>query len=268
MTEEEKKEFEEFLKWKAERNAKKDEVSEEPDTSNQNNDEINKDTTSSGNDNEKAVDNQTNNETVKDTSILPLLIGVFFVILIIIVVVLSSGSSKVAVQSMQEEDIDTVAEIVAPIEIEAEISKKTWDIRTEKDEMTDSKNIWATLLSDNYIKQDFPYEGFTYAKITVRYMKKYGYDVLINITNGQIHGSKYSNENYIIARFDEGSPKKYWYDEAADLSSDVVFVRSKNEFIKKCKEAKKIKIEIPIYKGGRPVFSFEVDESLVWPDNK
>lgn len=267
MTEEEKKEFEEFLKWKAERNAKKDEVSEEPDTSNQNNDEVNKDTTSSGNDNEKVDNNQTNNETVKDTSILPLVIGVFLFFLIIIIVVLSSGSSKVAVQSMQE-DIDTVAEIVAPIEIEAETSKKTWDIRTERDEMTDSKNIWATVLSDNYIRQDFPYEGLTYAKITVRYMKKYGYDVLINITNGQIHGSKYSNENYIIARFDEGSPKKYWFDEAADLSSDVVFVRSKTEFIKKCKEAKKIKIEIPIYKGGRPVFSFEVDESLVWPDNK
>lgn len=267
MTEEEKKEFEEFLKWKAERNAKKDEVSEKTDTSTQNNEEINKDINSSGNDNEKGDNNQTNNETVKDTSILPLVIGIFLLFLIIIIVVLSSGSSKVAVQSMQE-DKDTVAEIVAPIEIEAETSKKTWDIRTEKDEMTDSKNIWATVLSDNYIRQEFPYEGLTYAKITVRYMKKYGYDVLINITNGQIHGSKYSNENYIIARFDEGSPKKYWYDEAADLSSDVVFVRSKNEFIKKCKEAKKIKIEIPIYKGGRPVFSFEVDESLVWPDNK
>lgn len=268
MTEEEKKEFEEFLKWKAEKNAKKDEVSEKTDTSAQNNNEVNNDTTSSGSDNEKADNNQKNSETEKDTYILPLVIGVFLFFLIIIIVAFSSGSSKVAVQSMPEEDVDTVAEIVTPIEIEAETSKKTWDIRTEKDEMTDSKNIWATVLSDNCIRQDFPYEGLTYAKITVRYMKKYGYDVLINITNGQIHGSKYSNENYIIARFDEGSPKKYWYDEAADLSSDVIFVRNKTEFIKKCKEAKKIKVEIPIYKGGRPVFSFEVDELLKWPDNK
>ena len=142
--------------------------------------------------------------------------------------------------------------------------KATWNFNIQKDEMTDSKNIWASIQSENYISQDFPYEGYTYATITVRYMKKYGYDVIVQITKGQIHGSDYNGTDYITARFDEGAAKKYYFNESADGSSETVFLRNKTEFIKRCKQAKKIKIDIPIYQAGRPVFTFNVDEPLVW----
>ena len=130
--------------------------------------------------------------------------------------------------------------------------------------MTDTKNIWAKIQSDNYISQDFPYEGYTYAFITVRYMKKYGYDVLVQISKGQINGSSYNGTDFITARFDGESPKKYYFDDAADGSSEIVFLRNSSDFISRCKKAKEIKIDIPVYKGGRPVFTFNVDEPLVW----
>ena len=130
--------------------------------------------------------------------------------------------------------------------------------------MTDTKNIWASITSDDYIIQDFPYEGHTYAHITVRYMEKYGYDVIIRIDKGQISGSKYNGKNYVIVRFDDKSPQMYYYNEAADYSSDHIFIKNTSDFITNCKKAKKIIVQIPIYKAGGSTFTFTVDEPLIW----
>ena len=132
------------------------------------------------------------------------------------------------------------------------------------DEMTDTENIWATLRSDNYINQDFPYNGDTYAKITVRYMQKYGYDVIIEIDRGQIVGSDFNGTNVINVRFDDETPRKYYFNESADYKTEIVFLQNASTFMEKCKKAHKIKMEIPIYNYGNPVFTFTVDEPLVW----
>ena len=96
-------------------------------------------------------------------------------------------------------------------------------------------------------------------------MKKFGgYDAIISITDGQIYGNEYSNDNYILARFDNGQPIKYWFNEPSDGSSESVFIRRTSDFIARCKKAKDIKIEIPIFEGGRPIFEFHVDEPLKW----
>lgn len=141
----------------------------------------------------------------------------------------------------------------------------TWSIQTKIDEMTDTKNIWASITSDNYIEQDFPYEGKTHATITVRYMKKYGYDIILSIDKGQIIGFDLDKTNYVTARFNNGTPKKYYFNDADDGSSDYVFLRNSNDFLDKCKTAKDIKVDIPIYQGGKPVFTFHVDKPLEWP---
>lgn len=142
----------------------------------------------------------------------------------------------------------------------------TWNIQTSIDEMTDTKNIFASIRSINYVEQDFPYQGDTYATIIVRYMKKYGYDVLIAIDRGQIAGLDISGTNYVTVRFDDGTPKKYYFNDAADGSTEQVFLRNAKEFMDRCKKAKEIKIDIPLYQAGRPVFSFYVDKPLEWPN--
>ena len=150
-------------------------------------------------------------------------------------------------------------------EVEDDEDLVTWNINTSIDEMTDTKNIWASITSDNYIEQNFPYEGKTHATITVRYMKKYGYDVLLGIERGQIIGIDINGTNYVTARFDNSTPKKYYFDEAADGSSDHVFLRNAKDFMEKCKKAKEIKVDIPIYQAGKPVFTFHVEKPLQWP---
>lgn len=263
MTEEEKKEFEEFLQWKAEK-AKK-ELSESQSLVSEGNEGFdsvhNRDKENKGLENPNPVTDPPRN----DSNISP--IAIVFIALFAIIFLLfaiSMCSQKSQVLQQPEEDYvvpDTIEEVV---DVAPEIKMSTWDFTFDKDPMTDTKNIWATINSDNYITQDFPYGGNTYASITVRYMKKYGYDVLIQITKGQINGRSYSGTDYITARFDGGTPKKYYFNESADGSTETIFIRSHSDFISRCKKAKDIVIDIPIYKNGRPTFSFHVDEPLVW----
>lgn len=264
MTEEEKKEFEEFLQWKKEKAEKEQKENSEKKTDNS---EVKKEEAQT----EEMVKEEEPLTTIsepenKEPIISPLMIiAATFVMMVVLIMLLLKCSNKSQIQKAEEEYVvaDSIEEVVE-VSPDPEYTPKTWDFTIKKDEMTDTKNIWATIQSDDYITQDFPYNGNTYATITVRYMKKYGYDVLVYITKGQINGRDYYGTDYVTARFDDGSPRKYRFDEAADGSSDHVFLRNSSDFISRCKKAKNIKIDIPIYQAGRPVFSFHVDEPLVW----
>ena len=154
--------------------------------------------------------------------------------------------------------IDTALYGNTPIEVE----KKTWSLQTKQDEMDDSKSYWYSLQSDNYANFDFPYEGDSYLTITVRWMKKYGYDVLLEITKGQMVGNEYNGTNYVRVRFDGGKVQKFYYNEPNDGSSNLVFLRNAQKFIEKCKNAKDIIIEQEFYQEGVHQFKFHVDEPL------
>lgn len=154
--------------------------------------------------------------------------------------------------------IDTALYGNTPIEVE----KKAWSLQTKQDEMDDSKSYWYSLQSDNYANFDFPYEGDSYLTITVRWMKKYGYDVLLEITDGQMVGDEYNGTNYVRVRFDGGKVQKFYYNEPNDGSSNLVFLRNAQKFIEKCKNAKDIIIEQEFYQEGVHQFKFHVDEPL------
>ncbi len=279
MTEQEKKEFEEFLKWKKENENKANSVVDDTETSTSQKSapieagKTNEGTTYDRNEKTKVFSAETNrgdslsseDKIRKKRDSVIWWIIIFIVIVISIVTCVSNKNRSLSDDKEDTLDTDTVAVVDETI-LPSEPQKVTWKISSEKDEMTDTQNTWAKIVSDNFISQDFPYEGYTYASITVRYMKKYGYDVLVSITKGQIDGREYYGTDYVTARFDEGAPKKYYYNESADGSSDVIFIRNASDFIKRCKQAKDIKIDIPIYKAGRPVFVFHVDEPLVWPN--
>ena len=154
--------------------------------------------------------------------------------------------------------IDTALYGNTPIEVE----KKTWSLQTKQDEMADSKSYWYSLQSDNYANFDFPYEGDSYLTITVSWMKQYGYEVVLEITDGQMVGNEYNGTNYVRVRFDGGKVQKFYYNEPNDGSSNLVFLRNAQKFIEKCKNAKDIIIEQEFYQEGVHQFKFHVDEPL------
>ena len=161
-------------------------------------------------------------------------------------------------------DSDTVAVDTSTLMTEDQhpITKKSWDLSTSQDDMDDSKNYWYSLQSDNYANFDFPYEGNSYLTIAVRWMKKYGYDVLLEITKGQMVGNEYNGTNYVRVRFDGGKVQKFYYNEPNDGSSNLVFLKKAHTFIEKCKSAKDIIIEQEFYQEGVHQFKFHVDEPL------
>ena len=195
-----------------------------------------------------------------------IILGVF-VLLIILVNIL--GDDEQTSQDGKKAN-DTVAVAATEGKVEDEkINEKdilTWHYESSMDEMTDTKNVWASLKSDNYIEQEFPYEGDTYATIIIRYMKKYGTDVILEIDRGQIVGIDVNATNFVSAKFDDAEPRKYYFDNAADMSTEQVFLRNAKDFINRCKSAKVIKVDIPMFQAGRPVFTFHVDKPLEWSD--
>ena len=156
MTSEEKREFEEFLQWKKERatlikSDKKDST-------------IPLDQDSK----EEAQEEIENGKRNISSTIVWILVIVLLIISVIIRI--HNSTSTIQEESYVSSNVveDNTSTVYAPP------TKATWFIITGDDEMTDTKNIWAEITSDNYISQDFPYEGMTRAEITVRYMKKFG----------------------------------------------------------------------------------------------
>jgi hypothetical protein len=180
------------------------------------------------------------------------------VCLMTMVVLTSCGSN-----AKNDGNFETEAREKADSIREAALVTNSWDISSETDEMYGTKKYFAQLTSTNTIEQDFPY-GKTKAAICIRNTKKYGTDVLIRVSCGQIHGSEYDGSNYVEVKFDNNPPKKYIYTEEASGSSDVIFIDKAKDFISNCKKAKDIKIAIPLFQEGRPLFLFHSNKTLEW----
>lgn len=139
-----------------------------------------------------------------------------------------------------------------------------WKVRESVDEMTDTKNVWKSLESENEVEFSFPYDGGSSLKLEVRYMKKNGTDVILTISKGQLLSSEVIGSNYITVRFDEDAPQKFQTSSPTDGSSDCLFLKDEQKFINRAKTAKSIKIQVPVFQEGSPLFTFKVDMPLTW----
>lgn len=164
-------------------------------------------------------------------------------------------------------DLDSVADSTPEHKLtdeEACDASLKWEYSTKKDEMNDTQSKYATLQSNNYIEQDFPYQGETYARIVVRHTAKWGTDVMIRVDQGQIVGYDIDGSNYVTIRFDSKSPVKYTFSNSGDGSTEVVFLNKAKNFINNAKTAKTIRVEVPLYQNGNNVFKFTTTAPLKW----
>lgn len=168
----------------------------------------------------------------------------------------NSDSDSILVDSVETDDFSTVSQ--------EEKQLKTWNYTTDTDEMNDSKSRFASLVSDNTVNFDFPYQGGSSLSLIVRNMKKYGTDVYIKISSGQFICNEYQGTNNVRVRFDDAAPIKFSTNEPSDGSSDMLFLNNAKKFIKLAKQAKTIKIEAPFYQEGNRIFTFTVDKPLEW----
>ena len=197
------------------------------------------------------------------------LVLIAFVVIILIGIIASIGgnnsnSKKTSVDSDSIVTDSLLAVSATQETTEKTEQEKTWDYQTQVDEMNDSKSKFASLVSDNIISFDFPYEGGSDLSITIRYTKKWGTDVYITISKGQFICNEYNGTNSVRVRFDNGKAMKFSTTEPSDGSSNMVFLSNPKKFINLAKKAKRILIEAPFYEEGNQVFTFTVDKPLEW----
>lgn len=136
-----------------------------------------------------------------------------------------------------------------------------WEYYEKKDEMSDEVLYIASCVSTNMHEFDFPYNGGSYLYLKIRNMNGKN-DVFLQISKGQIMTS-ISGSEYVRFKFDGGEPIKYSFSSSSDGDPTYAFINQSNALIKKIKAAKDIKIDIPMFQEGRPVFNFDVS-GLKW----
>ena len=137
--------------------------------------------------------------------------------------------------------------------------EKTWTHYEKKDEMRGHIDKYDFITSDNAVDFEFPYHGGSSLQMVIRHSVKYGTDVYLRIEKGQFSGNEFSGSNYVAIKFDNEAIKNYYFVEAEDGDSEIIFLKKTRELISKCKTAKNIKIEAPFFQEGRRVFHFHVD---------
>lgn len=175
--------------------------------------------------------------------------------LLMLVACNNSNSKQISDAELERRAEEAAEEAIKKAEADLMKEQFSWSYETEKDEMSDKLNRFASITSPDVAEFDFPYDGGQYLTLTVREMDG-SEDVLIRISDGQFH-TKYGDE-YVLIKFDGNNPVKYSVSEPSDGSSDLLFINNDQDFISKLKKAKTLKIEAQFYNNGSRVFSFNV----------
>ncbi|MBN1987843.1 MAG: hypothetical protein JW783_00415 [Bacteroidales bacterium] len=140
-------------------------------------------------------------------------------------------------------------------------TEQNWTYMEDKDPMDGTARHFANNTSINKIDFEFPYNGGSSFKLTLREMG-YGNEVLIRVSSGQFLTDALNGVT-IRAKFDENQPINYTYQTPSDGSLDMIFIDEAESFIENLKTAKKLKIEAQFYNEGSKIIEFDVD-GLTW----
>lgn len=271
MTEEEKREFEEFLEWKRAKLAEK-----ECQAAAQRADGETKDAapaSDSYSKDEKTPQPAPVVSTAKEDAKLSrssevLLLAILAVIAGVVVLLAcikncngeSSSPAAADYESVAVEEDSTafVDTLSAPVTTEPASS---WKYFEDVDEMTDKTAYFASVTSKEAAYFDFPYEGGSYLTLTVRKSPKFGNDVYIRISQGQFK-TAYDGTT-IKVRFDDEPQFSVSCNEASDGSSDILFLTGFNKLVGKLKNHKTMKINAEFYQEGNHTFTFDI-ENFEW----
>lgn len=144
------------------------------------------------------------------------------------------------------------------------IASASWDYAEETDAMTSKRTVIAYLQSSNTLDLDFPYKGKNHGVLQVRQHPKYGLDVIFSVEKGQLQCNRYQG-CAIEVRFDDGPAMTFSANEPADNSSTHVFLQNAKRFIASASKAKRILVQVTMFRNGSPVLEFRSANPLVWP---
>ncbi len=154
---------------------------------------------------------------------------------------------------------DEKAAIAAAV---AGISHK-WTYRDDRDPMTDQLTRTACVTSSNLAQLDSPYRPVT-ADLCIRQSPRHGSDVFVALNgDGQIICRTYEGCS-VQVRFGETPQQSFSATDAADGSSNIVFITNASRFINAAKSADTIRVQVTFYQAGDQVLEFP-SKGLEWP---
>ncbi|WP_052209122.1 hypothetical protein [Acinetobacter sp. A47] len=156
--------------------------------------------------------------------------------------VISGAQSKTKAPESKPIDLDT-----------------NWLYGEKKDEMRGKTTKFASLLSDNQVNFDFPYDGGSHLIITLKKKNAEPTDVLFSVTKGQYSCNTISDYCYASVKFDNQKIINIALSEPEQHSSDVLFIEDQvdaDNFINSILKSKSVIIELPFYREGRQQFKF------------
>ncbi|WP_404358508.1 hypothetical protein [Methylotuvimicrobium sp. KM1] len=156
---------------------------------------------------------------------------------------------------IEEEKLKHAAVAVAAAEAQRLAAK--WSYQVSDDPMSSRKAKYASIISENAVSFDFPYQGLQRGKLMLRDHPTYGNNVIFSIERGQILCESYSDCTIRI-RFDNGSSTRWGAVGPSDHSNTSIFLRNESGFVKKMRAAKIVRLQVPIYQEGEPIFEFHV----------
>ena len=149
---------------------------------------------------------------------------------------------------------------VAPIRSSDQMPEQPgsqWEYSQGADSMGKAAIRQAQVLSSNVVEFDFPYAGAQHATISLRSHPRHGKDVIFSIERGQIQCPSY-DDCTVVVRFDDETAANYPAVGAEDNSGETIFIRNYARFVEKVAKAKRVRISVPVFQQGAPVFEFDV----------
>jgi hypothetical protein len=142
-----------------------------------------------------------------------------------------------------------------------------WRYQDDMDQMTGKASHIASIDSNNSLDLSSPYSGQNNGHLFVRKHPKYGTDVIFSIDKGQLLCRTYDPCD-ISVKFDGKAPMKFKGVPPADHDSTTAFLSSPLKFIANARKAKKILVQVTIYRSGSPILEFTSPVELVWTAGK
>lgn len=147
--------------------------------------------------------------------------------------------------------------VSAPIPVSAPEPGSQWRYSQREDPMTSAKIYYASVRSSNTVNFDFPYSGPQRGTLTLRTHPRYGRDLIFNIERGQVLCRSYDGCT-VLVRFDDKEAQRFSAAGAADNSTESLFLQNYSRFAGEMLKADRVRISVPIYQQGTPVFEFDV----------
>jgi len=131
--------------------------------------------------------------------------------------------------------------------------------------MRKSRQLMASLMSSDQIQLSSPYDGGSDLMLSLRDDPKYGKDILLVLTKGQMSCPSYQGCSFSV-KFDNGPIQNFRAYGSSNGRNDVLFINgqtSRKKFLASLRAAKRMIVEVDIFQAGRQQFTFE-PTGLTW----